>query len=1134
MRALQIALGYLAWGGSRVAGVGATINGLSSQPCTGSSCNTQVTFPSQTNCDGSKGCVGLPHPGQVIVIYDEGLGEDWHNWSFQTHVNFHAVEYVFDGQFAMSVISEPFGGLRLFTTVPFNCQNTLSFYINDASSIVQITFLSLVIENSAKVGTFANQPLVIPLADFLKIEITSGNWFFVTIDLSDFCFPGDTESTFDLITWFNNMASYSSYFLDEVYLVQKFPKPSPPPALAPPTFTASAPAPIPMPVPEPIPSPPRDFYCSFLFDGLPCEPEAYWKFDEAPILVIDPEQSGGLFDQTEVIDETGKHNGMVMQSYFTDCTGSIAGDSDISKGYSCDQIPFLAEYSAVQLNTAEAIEGAPYCPLSADGAFVEVPASDALNTRDFTITAWVKITGEEGVLFSDLPVVSSVSLVDNALRGYFLRCHIPENGISDRCVWEFGVAMNVNFNTEQCQTTGLKSVCIVQSKSEGKIGEWVYLVATLRSAQTSIIAGEQKLNAFMRLYVAETGKHDGVDVAELELPYELSGLLNPEQNVFPFNTPLFIGAGPNPGPQQSFFHGSLDDIAIHPCAFDEDDVDALIELVQTYNPKPTIPGGGFDPHPEEMVCIPNPQLEECPPPNSEASIPDSAFLAGVDAAFAINAVVKDKQTGNLAVTIRFNSVTYITGFQFQLSSAACSTGVRIIGVQPGQLLADSDLVLAVPSSPGDTIIGSSPSAGTPNFLDNVVLPQPFTVNFVTLFLDPTTTFAGDKICLSFIQVTGLVVDFVSELLITFPEDDFGAECKACFPFGFEPDVKLAQPMPVPLPVPAPEETAAPTPSLLDDVIIQSFIYTDFINPPWFDNSFGVNIDYGSTDIVFEGTCSAEVQIFSFGSQILISSEPFSCADELFFVLYPSPNGQPFFPKDLFVQVGSSQGPGIALSFVSDFPAKTWTEVKIPLSFLCFPDSEESSISFYNHGVPVQNYLLDNVAIVRPIPTVGSQSFDESMVEDPNDPSRLFIYTDSLAAGWTSTLSADTTSDFESRNFANTGLKSMLVGMGPNGVLRFVANEVPAHDGEIRQLRFWMMAQLGFSPQLEVSVENTNNPGVRVILDIESEYSIVPNQWTLVELTLVDGGLYNVVTWRNKRTFSTAFYLDDISFVYSLQ
>ena len=196
----------------------------------------------------------------------------------------------------------------------------------------------------------------------------------------------------------------------------------------------------------------------------------------------------------------------------------------------------------------------------------------------------------------------------------------------------------------------------------------------------------------MRLYVAETGKHDGVDMVELDLPYELSGLLNPERNIFPFNTPLFIGAGPNPGPQQTFFHGSLDDIAIHPCAFDEDVVMEFIELVQIHNPLPNIPGGGFDPKPEDMLCIPNSHLEECPPPNSATSIPESAFLAGVDAAFAINTVVKDEQTGNLAVTIRFNSVTYITGFQFKLSSGACGSSVRIIGVQPGQLLEDSDLV----------------------------------------------------------------------------------------------------------------------------------------------------------------------------------------------------------------------------------------------------------------------------------------------------------------------------------------------------------------------------------------------------------------------------------------------------------
>ena len=89
---------------------------------------------------------------------------------------------------------------RLFSTQSFNCQNTLSFYINDASSIVQITSLNIVIENSSKVGTFANQPIVIPLADFLKIEIIAGNWYFVTIDISEFCFPGDTESTFDLVS----------------------------------------------------------------------------------------------------------------------------------------------------------------------------------------------------------------------------------------------------------------------------------------------------------------------------------------------------------------------------------------------------------------------------------------------------------------------------------------------------------------------------------------------------------------------------------------------------------------------------------------------------------------------------------------------------------------------------------------------------------------------------------------------------------------------------------------------------------------------------------------------------------------------------------------------------------------------
>ena len=290
------------------------------------------------------------------------------------------------------------------------------------------------------------------------------------------------------------MSGWSSYLLDEVYLVQKIPKPSPPPAIAPPDIKAPTPAPIPMPMPEPIPAPPRDFYCSFVFEGGPCEPEAYWKFDEAPILVLDPEMSGCLFDQTEVIDETGKHNGMTKQSYFTDCSGSIGGDSDISIGYSCDQTPILAEYASVALNIEESIEGAPYCPLQADGAFVEVPAADELNPQDFTITAWVKITGEEGVLFSDSPVVSSVSLVDNALRGYFLRCHVPDNGVSSKCIWEFGVAMNVNFNTEECQTTGVKSVCIIQSKTEGKIGEWVYLVATVRSAQTSIIAGEQKLN----------------------------------------------------------------------------------------------------------------------------------------------------------------------------------------------------------------------------------------------------------------------------------------------------------------------------------------------------------------------------------------------------------------------------------------------------------------------------------------------------------------------------------------------------------------------------------------------------------------------------------------------------------------
>ena len=112
MRCLKLALGCLSFYAQSVREVGGTIEGFSSQPCVGSSCNAQINFPTQTNCDASKGCANIPHPGQILVIYDEGLGETWHDWSFQTHVNFHAVDYVFDGEFAMNVISEPFGGLR--------------------------------------------------------------------------------------------------------------------------------------------------------------------------------------------------------------------------------------------------------------------------------------------------------------------------------------------------------------------------------------------------------------------------------------------------------------------------------------------------------------------------------------------------------------------------------------------------------------------------------------------------------------------------------------------------------------------------------------------------------------------------------------------------------------------------------------------------------------------------------------------------------------------------------------------------------------------------------------------------------------------------------------------------------------
>jgi hypothetical protein len=207
------------------------------------------------------------------IIYDDALASGWADWSWGTAVNFTAPQPVHQGDHAIVIrYKGEDAGFYLHhdTPLPTADYDTLNFWIRGHRAGNQAVRLKLIDQNDQIT------------ADSVLVELTPGEWQYVTISLSTF----SSLSHFKGIVLENAGSIHLlPLALDEIYLsndpLPETPIATPttgsnPPTATPPASPTQTPPPSATPPPPspPPPAPPGDGFLE-TFDGWPAAPEPF-------------------------------------------------------------------------------------------------------------------------------------------------------------------------------------------------------------------------------------------------------------------------------------------------------------------------------------------------------------------------------------------------------------------------------------------------------------------------------------------------------------------------------------------------------------------------------------------------------------------------------------------------------------------------------------------------------------------------------------------------------------------------------------------------------------------------------------------------------------------------------------------